>query len=703
MRTEKIAPPRAQTAGRDSYVGPGAWLQAELAGLAHPALWAALAVLLALFLIAPQLPLRYSFDVGREEGLGSDLPYLQGFNTAEQDELGTYRWTDDGATITVPGIGARNLLVRLDWLPTPAAALAASPQSYELAAGGVTIGALPLRPEGGSQLVVVPADAVANGSLELRIRTATFTLAGDMRSLGARLSGVEVVDLRAGGLAAPDWAAALAWLGAVALGWMVARGALRMTNAEGPTTTDLRSQPSPFVWALIAGVILVSMAALLDPPRWAFGAAPALIACALAYPLALGCRWGLPRLARRLDVPLDATSLRWLSLFIAMSFALRYGGRLYPDSMHGDIGFHHNRFNEAIWGLIAIVSVNRGVEFPYPPGPYLLVAPLTLVGLGPRALLQLAAAAADAVSAAVVYAIAARATGQRTALLAAGIYVFTAATFMTTWWSFDTHILTQLLHLLLIAGLSWALAAWQREGPAGALGSGLAVALLASLVFLGHFGFLINTALLLGLVAGAVWIASWRGAVWARRVRWPLTLAVGAAGAFAAVFFYSSYIPMFLGQIETAREGGLAAVAGRAPVSRAVMWQRLWRDGFIVHFGLFPLLLMPAGVWLLARRARGEAELGPRRALLWLILGSLAVALAFALFPFVAGVTNSPRWLMFIAWVVAVGAAVVAEALWRQGRWGRLATLAMGAFVVANTAWVWLGPMLWRIRPPEPF
>lgn len=727
MRTEKLAQPRGE--GRAAGFALGAWLRAELAGLAHPALWSTLALLLAVFLAAPQLPLRYGFDVGREEGPGSDLPYLQGFNTAEQDELGTYRWSDDGATIVVPGVGARELLVRLTWLPTPAAAAAVAPTSYRLAAGGVALGELPLRPEGGAQLVVVPAAAVANGTLALTIATATFMLDGDPRSLGARLSGVEVVGLGGGGLAAPDWPAAMAWLGAVTLGWMAARASfgpqrgaeaghltaygwhaeragrepehLRAVRAEAARAAAGGGREA--VGALAVGALLVALAALLDPPRWAFGAQAALVACALAYPLAHGLRWGLPRAARGLGVPLDATSLGWLCFMAVISFALRYGGRLYPDSMHGDIGFHHNRFNEAVWGLIYIVSVNRGVDFPYPPGPYAVVAPLTLLGLGPRTLLQLAAALADALSAAVIYAIATRVAGQRTALLAAGIYVFTAATFMTTWWSFSTHIFTQLFHLLLVAGLCWALAAWQEEGGARRAAWVVGVVALSSLVFLGHFGFLINTALLLGLLVAGVWAASWRGEAWARRARWPLTAAVGAAGALAALFFYTAYIPMFLGQIETAREGGLTAVAGRGPVSRAVMWQRLWRDGLLVHFGLFPLALMPAGVWLIARGSRGEAGLSPRRAVLWLMLGSLAVAGAFAIFPFVAGVTNSPRWLMFIAWVVAVGAAVAVAALWRRGRWGRLATVAMGAVVLANTAWIWVGPMLWRIRPPEPF
>lgn len=734
MRTEKIAAPRARGAvGR----APGAlavWLRRELAGLATPALWATLAALLLLFLLVPQLPLRYTFDVGYEEGVGSDLPYLEGFNTAEQDELGTYRWTDDGARIVLPGVGARELLLRLDWLPMPAAALEVGPKSYELLAGGVTLGELPLRSEGGAQLVSIPAAAAADGSLELAIRTATFILPGDGRSLGARLSGVTVVGLTSQGLAAPDWPAVLAWLGAVALGWMAIRHALAGAGDRQSLANGGRSS----VVVLAVGALLVALAVLLDPPRWAFGARAALVACGLAYPLAIATRAALPALARRLGVPLDRAILGWLSLFVVLSFALRFGGRLYPASMHGDIGFHHNRFNEAVWGLIYIVSVNRGVDFPYPPGPYMVAAPLALLGLGPRILLQLCAALADAVSAAVVYAIATRVAAPRTALLAAGIYVFTAATFMASWWSFDTHIYTQFFHLLLIAALCWGLPAWsggqgdkeiRGQGDEGSLSvsdtalssspraaranlpspasdaqrASLLIGVLLGMVFLGHFGFLINTALMGGLLAAGVWVASWRGAAWARRARWPLTLVLMGAGLGAALFFYSAYLPMFLGQLETAREGGLTAVAGRGPVSRAVMWERLWRDGLLVHFGLFPLLLLPWGLWLIWVEGRGEVGLGPRRAVAWLMLASLVVALTFAIFPFLAGVTNSPRWMLFIAWAVAVGAAVATERLWRIGWWGRVVSMAMGAVVLANTAWIWLGPMLWRIRPPEPF
>ncbi len=659
---------------------------AELRGLFSPALWVGLGALLITFLIAPQLPLRYVIDAGYEEGVGSDLPFLQGFNTAERDSYGTYRWTADGAAIRMPGVGRRPLTLQLCFSPVSAEVMAVGPQTIEILADGRPLATLPVIAAGSAQTVLVPPPT--GGALEITLRTATFSPPGDPRSLGTPLDRVEVVALP-GGPAAPDWPAALAWLCAAALAWLALRHALGGGDA-----------PAGRLYG--AFVALAGIAAILDPPHWAAGAGAALATAAIAYPLAAAVRAGLPPLARRLGVPLGAAGLGWLAVFCVVAFAMRYGGRLYPDSMHGDIGFHINRFNDAIWGLIFILSKNRGVDFPYPPGPYLLVAPFTLLGLSTGVALQLGAALLDSLSAAVVYAIASRIMSARAALLAAAIYVFTAATFMTTWWSFDTHIYSQFFHLLAVAALCWALEAWQGAGRRG-LAWGAALFVLLSLVFLGHFGFLINTTLLVGLLAVLTWLNSWRGAAWARVVRWPLSLALGGAVIFAGACFYSAYIPLFLSQLATARAGGLSAVAERAPVSRAVMWDTLWRGGLITHFGIFPIPLALVGVGLLARESAGEPWLSRRQVALALMLGSLALGLCFAAMPFITLATNSPRWLMFLAWVVAVGAALATEALWRRGWAGRLAALAMGAVVLANTVWIWLSPMLWRIRPPEPF
>ncbi len=702
MSTPKIAQPGAHSRVVSAST---AWhrLRADLTALTAPAFWIALGIVLAAALLAAQLPRNYRIDVGFEEGVGSDLPFLQGFNNAEIGEHGTYRWTTDGARMTVPGLGVRPLIVTFYQLPIAAEVLEAGPQSYTIWAGTRQLAELPIRRDGGPAAFVVPADALPDGTLDVRIGTDTFSPPGDPRLLGTPLGVIRITAAPTPSFTAPTQTALLTWLGAVIL---IALALGHATGVAGRTAQH---------WLVVISAGLIAVAAVLDPPRWAFGATAALTAAALSYPLAIGLRAVLPGMARRLRLPLPTTILGGLTAIAVISFALRYGGRLYPNSMHGDIGFHVNRFNEAIGGLIFILSKNRGVDFPYPPGPYLLIAPFPLLGLSPTTVLELGAALVDAFSAVVIYAITVRIARPATALLAAAIYVFTAATFMTTWWSFDTHIYTQFLHLLLIAALVLAAEAWQSADRARRERWTWVVGVLATLVFLGHFGFLINTALLLGLLVVGVWIGAWRGSSWAQALRNPLTIATFGAGLFAAVFFYTAYIPLFLEQLQTASSGGLTAVAGRAPVSRAVLWNTLWEAGLITHFGFFPLPMALIGIVALSRRlfdqqagggarsAERGARQGATRAVLALMFGSLTVALTFAAFPFISGVTNSPRWLMFIAWVIAVGGALGTQAIWRYGRLGRLAVVVMGALVLLNTAWIWLGPMLWRIRPPEPF
>ncbi|NTV64518.1 MAG: hypothetical protein HGA65_13405 [Oscillochloris sp.] len=664
----------------------GSSLRAERNNLAQPSLWIGLTSLLLIVLIRAQLPLHYAIDVGYEEGIGSDLPFLQGFNTAEQSSYGSYRWTDDGATIRFRGVGRRPLALELRFLTVNAEVMAKGPQQIDLYSEGHLLASLPVRATGSHQLVLVPP--TPSGTLGITLHTATFTPASDPRRLGTPLDAISISPLSTGPTA-PDWQAVLGWLGAAALVWMALRHALGRDSGASRLYGTF--------------ILLAGLAALLDPPRWAAGATAALIAAAIAYPLAIGLRAGLPPLAHRLGVPLEASSLGWLVAFCVIAFMMRYGGRLYPNSMHGDIVFHVNRFTEGLTGQIFILSKNRGVDFPYPPGPYILIAPLTLTGLQIRTVLQLGAALADALSAVVVYAIASRVVRPQTALLAAATYVFTAATLMTTWWSFDTHIYSQFLHLLTIAGFCWAIEAWQGQDRGRRIAWSIGVFVLLSTVFLGHFGFLINTALLVGMLIVGTWLMSWRGAGWARAIRWPLTLAYGGAVIFAGVCFYSAYIPLFLSQIQTASTSGFSAVANRTPANRAAMWENLWRAGLITHFGIFPIPLALFGVWRLARGDAREESAPGRTAVLALMFGSLVVAICFAVLPFITLATNSPRWLMFIAWVVALGTAISVEEIWRRGWVGKLATLAMGAVVLANTAWIWLAPMLWRVRPPEPF
>ncbi|MBO9316217.1 MAG: hypothetical protein J7456_10600, partial [Chloroflexus sp.] len=77
--------------------------------------------------------------------------------------------------------------------------------------------------------------------------------------------------------------------------------------------------------------------------------------------------------------------------------------------------------------------------------------------------------------------------------------------------------------------------------------------------------------------------------------------------------------------------------------------------------------------------------------------------LVFATLPFITQISNSPRYLMALGWVIAVGSAAASDALWHRGKIERLAIIGVGLLVLGNTLWYWLTPMLWRARPPEPF
>ncbi|MCG8348167.1 MAG: hypothetical protein MI924_10365, partial [Chloroflexales bacterium] len=684
LNLQHETPHRALSARPLLYLGQalGAELGVWRAAVRAPSVYALL-VALALSLAAVQtIPFNYVIDVGYEEGYGNDYPFLYDFNTAERGSLGTYRWTADNATLLLAGLGQRPLLVRLYFLPLSPEIFALAPHTFEIWSGDRQLATLPVQPEGGAYSLLVPSSRLNQRDFELTIRTETFSPPQDSRYLGAPLDRIEVQSLAIPWHLGLSWTVWGAWMLAALFALMILRSIFRSLAPNQRWTTGLMS--------LLIG--LVVLAAALDLPRWALGAQTALQITALGYGLAFFLRLALPSVARKLRIPLDERTLVWLILIIVVAFGLRYGGRLYPGSMPGDIGFHNNRFTETILGRVFLLSRNRGVDFPYPPAPYLLLAPFVVSGIGLKDLLQFGAALLESCSAALIYAIVMRtAPGNaiKTALIAAAIYVFTAAGFMTSWWSFSTHIYSQFALVLLITAFVLASC---RPGPdAGEAPTPVdrdqpeprsspnrrafvVIGVLLCLVFLGHFGFFINTVLLGGLMVALVWAASWCGITWAKQVRWPMALTYGGAALFVGVFFYSAYISLFLFQLQATAEGGLTGLAQRNPANRADLWRVLWEAGLIIHFGFFPLALALLGPPTLLAAARKQTpnlnnQFTPAPALILVALmaGSFLISLCFAILPFITLSTQSTRWLMFSAWAVAVSAALVMRLLWRYG------------------------------------
>jgi hypothetical protein len=743
-------------------------VRAALVALRDRRLALAIGLFAALLLIIAQVPFYYHIAVGQEDGPGSDLPLVTGFYPPEHDVHGDFRWTTEDALIRLPGVGQRALQVGLNVFPISEEVAQRGPREIELWASGRMLGRLPVRRAGASYQFIVPPPLDRSGDQVIELRSSTFIPAGDERSIGVP---VDTISVGSGfGPRLPAWRSGLLWIIAALLLWL----ALRRAGFDSATAQLL----------LLAALLLACVAASLDPPRFAFGARPALTALALGWLLILALTAARPALLtaggglaliaaaarllnadadavaalgglalalllagalrpaisalhRRLNGPIAPQSWRWLLLIALLVFTTRYGGKIYPDSMPGDIGFHANRYADVVRGNVLLLSRNRGVDFPYPPALYLLLAPLTLLGSDRGRLLQLTSALFDALSPLLIYAIATRstlrATGQRSAqrdasfaTLAAALYAFTAAGYLTTWWNFSTHIFAQFAHLLLITAivLLWRPSQGERPiaGPAAlplAISSWWSVAalvVLQLLVYLGHFGFWINMSL---LGAGALLLAL-RG-----RASWPAfrpaLISFVMAQLLAVLFFYSGYSGLFLSQARATATGGLTGLAGRAAVDQALLWETLWDAGFRVHFGFFPLPLALGGLLLLSYRtasnwrASAAGEKGRRRirwpsgalpraqALLVLMAGTFVIGLLFAVLPFVTGSTLSTRWLMFSAWAVAVGAAAGAQLLWRSGRAGRLLVIIMGWYIAWVTASVWVAALAWRVRPPEPF
>ncbi len=390
-----------------------------------------LGVVAVVLTLAAQLPLRYHIEVGQEDGAGSDLPLISGFFTPEHSADGRFvwRWTTEQSVVQMPGVGQRSLGFTLRVLGVNDEVAQHGPHMLELWANGQHIAQLPVHQAGTTYHVLIPPPPDGSGNQQLEIHSTTFSPSGDVRSLGVPVD--DIVFTSSGG-AFPAWPSLVTWLGVAALLWLAVRG--------------IGFQPRTTLLLLLPLAALLGLAAALDPPRTAMAAMPMLLAVAIGWLFSAVLRLAVPPLARWLRVPLDERMLRVLLLLALLVFSMRFGGKIYPDSMPGDIGFHYNRFVDVISGTVLLLSRNRGVDFPYPPAFYLIVAPFSLLGIDPHVLIRLCTTLLDATSPFLVYAIAVTVACWFSAsassecrdealpawpLLAAGIYSLSASGFMT--------------------------------------------------------------------------------------------------------------------------------------------------------------------------------------------------------------------------------------------------------------------------------
>lgn len=677
--------------GRGQVVGTGARAALRLALDAlrslldwRPLLLAVLALLglMAVF----QLPLAYSFQIGIDRGFGTDRPFLGGFRDPELTTWeDSWRWTLPEATVTVPAVGNRPVLVafevvshRQHWQP------GASQPVLAVATGAGPPVQIPLRYEVSHYELYVPAAALRDGTLRLRLSTEGWQNPADPRGeLGVALGRLFTVTSAPGaGLSWPGGGVLVAYPAALAVLYFAVR-ALGFG----------RDRALLLLLGLLAALLVL---AVVTPPRVAVSSWWALEVSLLALATAAVCALIVPPLLAPWGLSPGPRLLPWLLLLVALSFVLKYGGQLHPVAMPGDLQLHINRFSFTLWGQVYIPAQHRGLPFPFPSGWYILVAPLLLTGAPLGAIFEVTAGLAEAASVLLFYVLLARLTGSRTGgLIGALIATISPIPMMNVWWSFQTQVGTQLLTLALLTLL---IIGWPGYGATRAsrrLTLGWITALLI-MVSLGHIGAFINTGLV-GLAAIPwLWL---RARTAEERAGTRRLLGAGlAAAAFVVVFYYGAFGGMIFEQLGGVAQGGLLGVTEREPVPRAVWLRALWAEGFIGLNGYFLVVLGVAGALLISWTRRYRASIVAP--LIWL---TFAVGLSQAILPLITLSTITTRWLTFAGWALTVGATVTVLRYRQRGRAGKAVVWLALAFVAWITLEVWVTAMAINRPPLEPF
>ena len=617
-----------------------------------------------------QRPFDYRVAVGREDGPGSDLPFVHGWNTAEEAGGRLFRWTAEDSYIRLAGLPPVPLVLTVDVLGADAHPAAAS-GLLTIGTSQQHLGATPMT----RRVLRLMLPPPAGGRLDLRIHAPTWEPPNDPRVLGVQIGDLQVATVHRGIAPVPRdlfWPLLLLPLIWLALRWWAPSGRVALGAA-----------------ALLC--LLLFLLSLADRPRFALGGRAALLGAGWALVLASGLRGLASHYAARLVPAPSSSLLNALVLLFFGLFALRYAGRLYPSSMPGDLGFHVNRENDVIRGTVLLLSRHRGIDFPYPSALYVLLLPFRLLPFGGETLVNFANALFGACGLLAVGCLALLGSGdERVALLAASTYALLAPAIMALWWSFLPHTFAQELFVVLLAALAAGFPALRsRRGVLLAAG-GLA------LLFTSHFGLYINMSLMLGV------LLIWQLYRVRKRASWldPRTV-VGLCTAFALAqvlvlaLFYSAYLSLLVGKLVAFTEGGMSAVqGGRAAKTSSELALRLWQQGLGAHYAYIGLPLALLGWYRLWKM--------PTTLVHGFVAATMVVVLGQAVLPFLTASDITTRWLSLAAFPVALGLALVLDALWGT-RAGRLLALLVLLSIGGSTLWMWVQALAYRVRPPEPF
>jgi hypothetical protein len=677
-----------------------------LAALRSRGLLASLAVALALWSLAYQIPASHTLHVGGDQTTRLrhyDRPFLIGFNDPEPDPPAPqewydlpeapYRWTKGEAEVLFPGLGGGMWGLRLS------ASAGARPQPVPIrvqigAAPPVTLSLAPGPPR--TFHLIGPA---THGDLTFRLSAPPFTPLDDTRTLGVvvvRVVAAPVVS------SLPVWPApaTLALLAATLIGLFALLARLTST-----LHSPLRHAPTV---AALAFALLTAY--LLAVQR---------IDITVFIPVLAGVTWSCWLLAVLL-VPLLNAAARSMVLaersgavgLVVAAFGVRMAGMLHPYARFSDTGLHANNLTEvALRGMLLLTEGlpcrAGGGQSPYPPGAYLTLAPgLLLAGDSPQTrlwLLQGGVALAESASAAVIWLLLRWAgLGPRAALLGGALYV--AAPPLLRSFSvgemanlFAHGLVAPLLLLLTLVGLNTK--ARRHEDTKTSGGWSKLAPLLAAVVLvilLSHTGVALSTAALL-----ATWLPLHmlvrRGAA---QGLLRIVGGLAASGLIAGLLFYSAYLGLFAERRALASAQASLPAAERCPVGYPLT-DKL--NGWVVQQIVGPQPAVPpllalagaTGTLLLLITGGRQKQAIPRPSSLVPPPSSLGLLLAACWLGGVLSLATllssdqALRWQHFLYPALCLGGAIAFAAWARRGAAGRVLAAA------ALAALLWYGLSDW--------
>lgn len=689
-----------------------------VAGL-HTGAWLLASALIAALLLTAAFQAHPTFVV-----VVGDTPHdtalVRNFNSAErqrtQDGGRQFRWTRATSALVFPGIGRGRATI--DLLLSGSSNTSAD---TTILANGVGIATLRLTPDFQSYRVEAPAAVMSRGSLELTFLTTPFRPPGDGRTLGIVVHEVRI-HAPAHGLALPPARITLSlWMGAIAVALALLTAGFGGMAAFAGATLVAAGMAAFLVWNRLflttdAGGVVRA------------GALMAIVAAAIRL---LG-----PPLSRRLGLPATARDVRWLALIVGAVLALRFAGVLHPDIIIGDLTFHAHRFDDVAIRHQLILPVESkefgGRTILYAPTPYLVMLPLSWV-IHDRALMFfLFALGIDAIRFCIIWYVARRLTGDRTAanlvvlvmgLVPVGWIVYSWGIFANV---FAEGMLTVLFALLILAYHKLA-------GPRRWRWCALFAAVIC-LTLLAHLGVFVLTALtvtlyLLGRVARNL-LRHERP--WASGVI-PLAVAGLTAAAVAFALFYRFSARDILGgrhapppvereatDTQTAPPRHQYITGGATPDYRnglpavttphlgVALAREAWEMSF-AFYRVWPVAACLVGIALSRRTERWTDDVGLRRGgdsphiaprpesffltlSVWMLVAAIMLVVGIVARLYV-------RYPLFALPAVSLGAGIMLARLARRGRWGAVAAAGLLAISAIYLAFFWYSRIVydWKI------